>query len=148
MKLLLRSDVDGLGKRGDLIEVADGYGRNFLVPRGLALPATEGITAQADGMRRARDQKENRQRAASDEIAKALVGRPIRVTHQAGETGRLYGSVTANEVADAVQAETGIELDRRNLHLDAPIRTLGTHQVTAKLPANVQFPITVEVVEA
>jgi large subunit ribosomal protein L9 len=148
MKLLLRTDVDGLGKRGDLIEVADGYGRNYLVPRGLAMAATAGITDQADSMRRARDERENRQRAASDEVAKALVGRPIQVAHRAGENGRLYGSVTANEVADAVQAETGIEIDRRNLHLDEPIRTLGTHQVTAKLPANVQFPITVEVVEA
>jgi large subunit ribosomal protein L9 len=148
MKLLLHADVDGLGKRGDLIEVADGYGRNYLVPKGLALPATDGIEAQADSMRRARDQRETRDRAASDEIAKALVGKPITVSHQAGENGRLFGSVTAHEVADAVQAQTGIELDRRNLHLDDPIRTIGTHQVTAKLKANVQFPITVEVVEA
>jgi large subunit ribosomal protein L9 len=147
MKLLLRDDVDGLGKRGDLVEVSDGYGRNYLVPRGLALPATDGIQAQADAMRRSRDQRVARERGSAEEVAKALVGHPITIPHRAADGGKLYGSVTVAEIADAVLAQKGIELDRRALSIDEPIRELGTYNITAKLHAEVQFPITVEVTE-
>jgi large subunit ribosomal protein L9 len=147
MRLLLRDDVDGLGKRGDLVEVSDGYGRNYLVPRGLALPATDGIQAQADAMRRSRDQRVARERGSAEEVAKALVGHPITIPHRAAAGGKLYGSVTVAEIADAVLAQKGIELDRRALHVDEPIRELGTFNITAKLHAEVQFPITVEVTE-
>src|SRR5262245_5234061 len=147
MRLLLRNDVDGLGKKGDLVEVADGYGRNYLVPKGLALPATAGIQAQADAMSRARTIRDTRDRSAAEEVATRLVGKPITIAHRAGEGGRLYGSVTAADVAEAVEAQANIELDRRKLHLDEPIRSLGTHLVTAKLHSDVEFPITVEVVE-
>jgi large subunit ribosomal protein L9 len=147
MKLLLRDDVDGLGKRGDLVEVSDGYGRNYLMPKGLALPATDGIQAQADAMRRSRDQRVARERGSAEEVAKALVGHPITIPHRAGDGGKLYGSVTVAEIAEAVLAQKGIELDRRALHIDEPIRELGTFNVTAKLHAEVQFPITVEVTE-
>jgi large subunit ribosomal protein L9 len=148
MKLVLRSDVDGLGHKGDLIEVADGYGRNYLLPRGFAVQATDGIEAQAAAMRRSRDQRDSRERSSAEEIATTLVGKPISLEHRAGEGGRLYGSVTAADVVEAVQQQVGIELDRRKLLLDEPIRSLGTHTVTVKLHAQVQFPLTVEVVEA
>lgn len=147
MKLLLRDDVDGLGKRGDLVEVSDGYGRNYLLPKGLALPATDGIQSQADAMRRSRDQRVARERGSAEEVAKALVGHPITIGHRAAAGGKLYGSVTVAEIADAVLAQKGIELDRRALTIDEPIRELGTFNITAKLHAEVQFPVTVEVVE-
>ena len=146
MKVVLRSDVAQLGKKGDVIDVADGYARNFLVPRGLALKATKGAEAQATAMRRSRDVKDAAERSAATEIATKLVPTPITVTARAGAGGRLFGSVTAADIAEAVQAQTGIELDRRRIHVDDPIRDVGTHRVTAKLHSEVEFPITVEVV--
>ena len=145
MKLLLRSDVQGVGKRGDVVEVADGYARNYLVPKGFAIKATSGGAAQADAMRRSRDLKDAADRAAAEEIAKTLVPTVIAVSSRASGEGKLFGSVTTVEVAEAVQEQTGIELDRRSLHLDEAIKTTGTHHVAAKLHPEVQFQITVEV---
>lgn len=148
LKVILRSDVDGLGKRGDVVDVSKGYVRNFLEPNGLAIPASQGAIAQAAAMRQARETRDAREREAGDEIAKALVPRTIEVTAKVGTSGRLFGSVTEADVADAIMAQTGIELDRRSIHLDEHIKDLGAHQATAKLPQNVQFPITIEVVAA
>jgi large subunit ribosomal protein L9 len=145
MRVVLRSDVQGVGKKGDLVDVADGYARNFLVPRGLAMKATKGVEAQAGAMRRSRDVRDAADRSAAEEIAKELVPRVINVSAKAGAEGRLFGSVTATDVVDAVQAQTGVELDRRMLHLDEPIKSLGTHTVQAKLHTDVEFAITVEV---
>jgi large subunit ribosomal protein L9 len=145
MKVVLRSDVAELGKKGDILDVADGYARNFLVPRGLALRATDGVVDQAQTMRRSRDVRDAADRAAAEEIATSLVPKVISVSARAGAEGRLFGSITSADVVDAVEAQTGIELDRRKVHLDEPIRSLGTHRVTAKLHADVEFPITVEV---
>ncbi|HEY6533188.1 MAG TPA: 50S ribosomal protein L9, partial [Acidimicrobiales bacterium] len=131
MKLLLRSDVDGVGKRGDIVDVADGYGRNFLVPRGFAIKATPGVQTQADSMRRSRDQKDATDRAAAEEVAKTLVPAVITLTSRASAEGKLFGSVTTIEVLEAVKAQTGIELERKHLHLDEAIKTTGTHHVTA-----------------
>ena len=145
MKLLLRSDVDGVGKRGDIVEVADGFARNFLVPKGFAIKASSGVTAQAEAMRRSRDTKDAVARAAAEEIAKTLVPAVITVTSRASGEGKLFGSVATTEVLEAVVAQTGIELDRKSIQLDEPIKTTGTHHVTAKLHPEVQFQITVEV---
>ena len=146
MKIVLREDVDTLGKKGDLLEVADGYARNYLVPRGLAMKATRGVVAQSESMRRSRDAKETRDREASQALAAQLGGQTIQVKARAGEGGKLFGSVTASDVADAVLTQTGIELDRRKLHLDEPIKSLGTHLVATRLHTDVEFAITVEVV--
>jgi large subunit ribosomal protein L9 len=146
MKLVLRTDVDQVGKKGDIVEVADGYGRNFLVPKGLAFLATDGVVDQAARMRRGRDQRDAADRAAAEEVARTLVPQVVTITHRAGGEGKLFGSVTAAEVAEAVTAQTGIEIDRRKLHLDEPIKSVGTHLVPAKLHSEVEFPITVEVV--
>ena len=148
LKVILRSDVSGLGKRGDIVEVSKGYVRNFLEPRGLAFAATEGAVAQAGAMRRSRDVKDAKDRESSEAIAKVLVPRSIEVTAKAGPTGRLFGSVTEAEIADAILAQTGIVLDRRDIHLDEHIKEVGTHQATARLHTDVQFPITLEVVGA
>ena len=146
MKVVLRSDVAQVGKKGDIVDVSDGYGRNFLVPKGLAFVASAGVEAQAAKMRQSRDVRDASDRAAAQEVATALVPKVVTITARAGAEGKLFGSVSAAEIADAVTSQTGVEIDRRQLHLDEPIKTVGTHLVPAKLHAEVEFPITVEVV--
>lgn len=145
MKVILRTDVDQVGKRGDVVDVADGHARNYLIPRGLAMKATEGAKAQAEAMRRARDVKDERDRDAAQEVATALVPKVIHIVAKAGETGQLFGSVTEGDITAAVKDQTGIELDKRIIQIDDPIKSVGTHYVMAKLHSDVQFPITVEV---
>jgi large subunit ribosomal protein L9 len=147
VKIVLREDVETLGRRGDLLEVADGYARNYLVPRGMAIKATRGVVAQAESMRRSREVKETRDREASQQLAAQLGSRVIEVKARAGEGGKLFGSVTSADVADAVLAQTGIELDRRKVVLDEPIRELGDAQVQVRLPAEVVVAVAVLVVE-
>jgi large subunit ribosomal protein L9 len=148
LKVILRSDVSGLGKRGDVVEVSKGYVRNVLAPNNLAIPATDGAIAQAGSMRRARDVKDARDRESATEIATKLVPRTIEITARASGAGRLFGSVTEAEIVEAVLAQTGIEIDRKDIHLEEHIKEVGTHQATARLHADVQFPITIEVVVA
>jgi len=148
-KVVMRTDVGGVGKKGDILDVADGFARNYLVPRGHALVASAGIEAQANSMRRARDVKDGREREAAEQIARTLVPSVIVLKAKTtGSQGRLFGSVTATDVAAAVLAQTGIALDKRHLHLSESIRSLGTHQVQVKLHSEVQFPVTVEVAKA
>lgn len=145
MKVILRNDLDGLGKRGDIVDVADGYGRNYLLPRGLAFRATPGAVDQAGRMRRARDLRDAHARESAQIIATTLVPKVITVTAKAGSEGRLFGSITSADVVAAVREQTGIELDRRQVELE-PIKTLGQHSVRAKLHSDVSFPITLDVV--
>jgi large subunit ribosomal protein L9 len=146
VKVILRADVNGVGKRGDICDVADGYARNFLVPRGLAMKAAAGATGQAASMRRSRDVKDAADRSAAEEVAKKLVPTRIAVTARAGTEGRLFGSITAADVVEAVAAQTGIELDRRTLRMDEPIKSLGEHSVPVRLHTDVEFPVTLDVV--
>jgi len=145
MKLLLRSDVNGVGKKGDVVEVADGFGRNYLLPKGFAVLATRGGEAQAASMRRSRDQRDAADRSAASDIAAKLVPAVIAVSARAKAEGDLFGSVSVNEVVAAVAAQTGIELDRHSIHIGEAIKTVGTHSVSARLHPEVQFQITVEV---
>ncbi len=146
MRVVLRADVDNVGKKGDIVDVADGFGRNFLIPKGQALLATKGVQAQAASMRRSRDVRDTADREAAESVARTLVPTVIRVAARAGADGRLFGSITTSDVAEAAEAQTGIALDRRRLHLDDPIRSLGVHEVPVKLHADVEFRLTVEVV--
>jgi large subunit ribosomal protein L9 len=146
MKIVLREDVEALGKKGDLLEVADGYARNYLVPRGLAMKATKGVVAQSESMRRSRDAREVRDREAAQAVAAQLGSQTIELKARAGEGGKLFGSITAADVADAVLAQTGIELDRRKVVLPEPIRELGDAEVTVRLPAEVTVAVAVAVV--
>jgi large subunit ribosomal protein L9 len=146
VKVILRSDIDGVGKRGDICDVADGYARNFLVPRGLAMRATGGATAQAASMRRSRDVKDASARAAATDIATKLVPTRISIPVRAGAEGKLFGSVTTADIVEAVAEQTGIELDRRQLHLGEPIKAVGEHSVAARLHPEVEFPITLDIV--
>jgi large subunit ribosomal protein L9 len=145
VKIVLRADVDHLGHKGDLLEVADGYARNFLVPRGLAMKATKGGVAQAEAMRRNRAARDERDRAAAEELAARLGATTIRVTARAGEGGKLFGSVTTADVADALRAQTGIDVDRRTIELDEPIRELGARAVAVRLHPEVTADVPVEV---
>lgn len=145
MRIVLRADVDNLGKKGDIVDVADGYARNFLIPQGHAMRATRGVDKQAGAMRRARDIKDAKDRAAAETVARTLVPQVIRISARAGAEGRLFGSVTTADVVDAVSAQTGVALDRRRLHLDEPIKSVGTHEVPVKLHSDVEFRVTVEV---
>jgi len=147
VRVILRSDIPKLGKRGDIAEVSDGYARNYLFPKGLAIVASEGAVSQATAMRRSRDLRDAADRSAAEEVARTLVARTITITAKAGSEGRLFGSVTPADVVEAVEAQTGVVLDRRKVAGD-PIKTLGTHTLTAKLHADVEFPVTVEVVKA
>lgn len=148
MRVVLRNDMGTLGKRGDIREVADGYARNFLLPKGHAIVASQGVTAQADAMRRSRDLKDARDREAAETVARTLVPVVITIPARAGSGGKLFGSVTAADIAEAVQAQANVSLDRRRLHLEEPIRSLGTHEVPVKLHSDVEFRVTVEVVKA
>src|SRR3954462_449871 len=146
MKVVLRADVPNVGKKGDILDVADGHARNFLLPKGLAIKASPGVQARAAPMRRSRDVKDARDRGPAETVARTLVPAVIRIPARAGTEGRLFGSVTAADVVDAVSKQARVELDRRRLHLEEPIRSLGTHEVPVKLHADVEFRITVEVV--
>lgn len=145
MKVVLRSDVAGIGKKGDVLDVADGHARNFLIPRGLALKSSKGAESQATAMRRSRDVKDSAERESAEAIATRLVPQTINLTARAGAEGKLFGSITSTDIVDAVQAQAGIELDRRKVHIDEPIREVGTHRVSVKLHADVEFPVTLEI---
>jgi large subunit ribosomal protein L9 len=146
MKLILRNDMQGLGKRGDIVDVADGYARNYLLPKGAAIMATPGAVEQAARMRRARDLRDASDREAATTVASALVPKVIEVSAKAGTEGRLFGSVTAADIAEAIEAQTSIVIDRRQLEVEEQIKTLGQHVVRANLHAEVSFPVTIEVV--
>ncbi len=146
MKLILTQEVSGLGGPGDVVEVRDGYGRNYLVPRGMAMRATRGAEKQVAVIRRAREVRDVRDLCQAREIANQLSTLEVRLPTRAGSGGRLFGSVTAADVVSAVQSAGGPALDKRRVELDAPIKVLGTHTVSVKLHPDVQAKVNVEVV--
>ncbi len=146
MKIVLREDVETLGQKGDIVDVADGYARNFLVPRGLAMKASKGVVAQAEAMRRNRTARDVREREAAEEIAGRLSATRVTVTARAGEGGKLFGSVTSADVADAIAAAVAAEIDRRSVQLDEPLKELGEVEVPVRLHPEVTATVNVEVV--
>ncbi len=145
MKVLLRSDVDGVGKRGDIIDVSGGFARNHLLPAGKAITASPGIETQAAAMRRSRDLRDARDRESSETVARTLVGNVI--TLQARATGeRLFGSISAADIVKKVEEQTGAVVDRKDLVLEEPIKTVGEHNVRVELLGGVVFELTVDVV--
>lgn len=150
MKVVLRTDLEKVGKRGDIVDVSDGYARNYLLPKGHAIVATDGVTAQANAMRRSRDLRDAKDRESAEVVARTLVPMVIRIPARAGsgEGAKLFGSITTADIVEAVAAQTKVTLDRRRLHLDEPIKSLGTHEVPVKLHSDVEFRITVDVVRA
>lgn len=148
MRLILTSDVQDLGTKGDLVEVAEGYGRNYLLPRKLAIKATDGALAQADKLRTARAAADKEARDAAERIATQLTGTRVVLAAQAGDEGRLYGSISAADIVEGIQRFTGVEVDRRTIDIRSPIKAIGLHEVWLKLHADVEFPITLDVIPA
>jgi large subunit ribosomal protein L9 len=146
MKLILKQEVAGLGGPGDLVEVADGYGRNFLLPQGRAKLATKGAEKQIAAIRRAREVRDVRDLGSAKELAAQLGALPVTLTARAGEGGRLFGSVTTTDVVDAVSRAGGPKLDKRRIVIAAPIKALGTHAVTVKVHPEVDATVSLEVV--
>ena len=145
MKLILTNEVTGLGAPGDVVEVAAGYGRNYLVPRGLAMPWTRGAEKQIELIKRARSARDIRGLDDARDAAKRLAALIVRLDVRAGAAGRLFGSVSASDIATAVRKAGGPELDRRRIEVTTPIRTVGTHQVTVRLHPEVSATLDVEV---
>jgi large subunit ribosomal protein L9 len=149
MKIILQKPVDKLGSPGDVAEVADGYARNYLSPRGLAIKAEKGALKQAETLKRAHVSRLSKQKGEYEAIASKLISAgPVRIEARAGEEGKLFGSVTGSDIADAVAVQTGVAIDRKDVHLDEPIRSTGTHEVRVKLFHEVEPVLTVEVVAA
>jgi large subunit ribosomal protein L9 len=145
MNVILREDIAGVGRRGDIVTVAEGHARNYLLPRGLALVATDGAINQANAMRRARDLREANDREAARTVAEALTARAFTVKAKSGNEGRLFGSVTTADIAAALAAQAGVTLDRKKI-VAQPIRTTGSHSALVRLHADVECNIKISVV--
>ena len=148
MKVILQQDVKGQGKKGQLIEVSEGYARNFLLPRKLAVAATADAMNTMKLQEKAKKAEEARQKAEAEAIAEKLGSAQVKVAARAGANGKLFGAVTSKEVSDALQAQHGIELAKQKIVLDEPIKSFGTYQLKAKLGHEVNGTIHVLVVEA
>jgi large subunit ribosomal protein L9 len=146
MKLILTQDVSGLGAPGDVVEVKDGYGRNYLLPRGFAINWTRGGEKQVTQIKRARKVREVRDLSHANEIKQALEAKKITMTARAGEAGRLFGSITSGDVADAVKAAGGPVLDKRKVEIGGPIKSVGTHTAKVEIHPDVTATVTIEVV--
>jgi len=146
MKIILQKPVDNLGNPGDVAEVADGYARNYLIPRGLAIKAEKGALRHAESLKRAHVSRLSKEKGEYEAIASKLIGAgALRIQGRAGEEGRLFGSVTAADIAEALAEQAGVAVDRKDVQLVEPIRSLGTHEVRVKLFHDVEPVVTVEV---
>ncbi len=148
MKLILNSEVPGLGAPGDVVEVKDGYGRNFLVPRGFAQRWTRGADKQIATIRRAREVREVRDLGSAQEIVTALKALTVTLPARAGAEGRLFGSITTADIVAAVTQAGGPKLDKRLVQVKNPIKSTGSHTVTVKVHPEVEATLTLEVTAA
>ena len=146
MKVLLRSDVKGVGRRGDIVNVSSGHARNFLLPNDLAIVANDGTIAQADVMRKSRELQIATDRESARNLATSLAAKLITISAKAGNEGRLFGSVSAAEIVKAVLDQTGVTIDRKHVQLEAPLRTLGEHLVVVELFTEVSINLTLNIV--
>ena len=146
MKLILTQEVTGLGGPGDVVEVKDGYGRNFLVPRGVAIRWTRGGEKQVSSIRRGRDVREVRDLGHAKEIKGQLEGLSVALPVRAGGSGRLFGAVTVADVVAAITEAGGPQVDKRRVEVAAPIKTVGAHQVTVRLHPEVSATVSVQIV--
>lgn len=148
MKLVLTHDVPKLGKLGDVKDVADGYARNFLLPRGLAVEATTGQLKRLQEQREIERRREEKNRGQLEALAEQLKGATLTFAMKVGEGGRLYGSITSKDVGDALEEQAKITVDRRRVELEEPIRGLGTYQVPIRVASDLHPQVTVVVQEA
>jgi large subunit ribosomal protein L9 len=145
MKIILKQDVPNLGDAGEIVEVADGYGNNFLMPRGLAMRVTKGAVADAEAIARSRRKREARNLAEAHERQADLERRPVTVTAIAAEDGKLYGSIGTTAIAKAVREQLGVPVDRRRITLERPLKELGDHDVGIRVHRDVEATVRVVV---
>lgn len=146
MKVILLQDVPGTGKKNQIVQVSDGYARNFLFPRKAAMEATGGAVREVERRNEAERQREAERRAEAEKIAAGLKGKTITIRAKAGDKGRLYGSVTVQEVADALEAQHAVTVDKRKLDLKEPIRTLGESSVAVRLYTGISVDMKIRIV--
>ena len=146
MKLILTQEVSGLGAPGDIVEVKDGYGRNYLVPRGFGMRWTRGAEKQIDSIKKARDVRDVRDLGHAQEIKRQLESMTIRLPARSGETGRLFGAITIGDIVAAVKAAGGPDIDKRRIQVDQPIKSVGAHQVRVSVRDDVSATLSLHVV--
>ncbi len=146
MKVLLRSDVKGVGRRGDIVSVSAGHARNFLLPNDLAVVANDGTVAQAEVMRKAQELKAATDRESARTLATSLATKVITISAKAGNEGRLFGSITSTEIVKAIFDQTGATIDRKQVQLEAPLRQLGEHVVVVELFTEVLTNMSINIV--
>jgi len=144
--VLLQADVDNLGTGGEVVKVRPGFARNFLLPRGLAVPATPGNLARVEDLKKAALARKSQEIAAAQELAKKLEGSSVKIARSFGEEGKMYGSVTSKDIAEAFE-KAGLTFERKQLQLSEPIKTLGTAEVPLKLHSSVSVTLKVEVIK-
>jgi len=147
MQVILKEDVQGSGKKGDLVKVSDGYAKNFLLKKGLAIAATPGALSEYKAQEASRAKKEATERAAAQETAKSMEGKTLKISAKGGESGKLFGSITSKEVALEIQSQLGVEVDKRKVSLETDIKAHGTYTVEVKLYPNVSAKVFVAVTE-
>ncbi len=148
MKLILTKDVPDLGQKGDVVNVAEGYARNYLVPRAMGVKASDGNLKQAEKMREVRIETERRAREEADRIKDALVGTRVVIAARAGDEGKLFGSIGPGDVAQAIKTFVGIDVERSSIVVQPPIRAIGLHEVTVQTHPDVEFQVALDVVPA
>jgi len=147
MKVILKQDVKKLGNKGAVVEVAEGYARNFLFPRGLAVEATSGSMKELAQIKAAEDRKKQQIEDEARQLAEKLSNQTFKIVTKAGEGGRLFGSITAKDIAETVEKQAKISIDKRKLEIDEPIKAMGVYNITAKLHPKVQATFKVQVSE-
>ena len=148
MKIILTQEVSGLGAPGDVVEVKDGYGRNYLVPRGEAMRWTRGAEKTIDSIKNARTARAVRDHDSAEAIKAKLEAAPVPLQVRAGEAGRLFGAVTVTDIAEALSSVSGQEVDKRTIALGNPIKSLGAHEVTVRLHDEVSATVALNVIPA
>ena len=147
MRVILKSEVSSLGDAGDIVKVSDGYGRNYLMPRGLAIPASEGSVREAEHQKKVAEAIRRKKLGSAQTLAKQLEGTAVSIRRETGDDDKLFGSVTNRDIAAAL-AEEGIDIDRRSIHLDDPIRSIGLFNVPVRLHKDVNAQVRVYVIRA
>ncbi len=147
MKVILQKDLKNLGKAGDIVDVAEGYGRNYLLPRGLAVEATEGNIRTVKIEKQAKKQKKAREFEEAQVIAGRINGQKLQISTKVGEGGKLFGSITSQEISQRLKKQYKVEIDKRKINLLEPIKSLGKYPITIRIHPEVKAEIIVDVIE-
>ncbi|MCH4006625.1 MAG: 50S ribosomal protein L9 [Eubacterium sp.] len=148
MQVILKQDVKGTGKAGSVVKVSDGYARNMLIPKGMAVEATKANIRSLEKEKAQQAEEEAEKRAEAKKQAEVINGKSVEIKTKAGEGGRLFGSITSKDIAEAVKSQLGIDTDKKKIQLDSPIKSMGTFHVTVKLYYEIHAELTVNVTEA